>query len=86
MTHAVSRLVVTLAVVALLAATGCLTDAERRTLSVADCVAHMALALPQRDLPQRPGELTEDDLVLAVQVVDGVRACRRHAPPVPDGG
>lgn len=67
-------------------ATGCLTAAERQALSVADCVAQMALALPQRDLPQRPGEVTSDDLVLAVQVVDGVRTCRRSAAAAPDGG
>lgn len=64
----------------------CMTDAERRAVSVADCVAQMALGLPQRPLPQRLVEVTEEDLLLVVQVVDGVRACRRAATPAPDGG
>lgn len=69
---------------ALLAAAGsvigvaaCVSPAERRALTVADCVARLALALPDRDFPRSPGDLTGDDLVLAVAVLDGVRACRR---------
>lgn len=65
---------------------GCMTDAERRAVTVADCVAQMALGLPQRALPKNPADITEEDLLLAVQVVDGVRACRRAASAAPDGG
>lgn len=65
---------------------GCLTPAERRALSVADCVAQRALALPDRELPANPWEVTSEDLALAIQVVDGVRACRRAAADPPDGG
>ena len=65
---------------------GCLTPAERKALSVADCVARKALDLPDRELPANPWEVTGDDLALAIEVFDGVRACRRAAGPAPDGG
>ena len=66
---------------------GCLTPAERRALSVADCVAQKALGLPDRQLPANPWEVSSEDLALAILVVDGVRACRRAAAePAPDGG
>jgi hypothetical protein len=65
---------------------GCLTPAERRAVSVADCVAQMALALPQQELPDDPVGITEDGLGLAVQVVHGVAACRKANAPPPDGG
>ena len=74
-------------VAGLLGLAGCLTPAERRAVSVADCVAQMALGLPQQPLPERVGTITDDELVLAVLVLDGVRACRAAHPPVTaDGG
>ncbi len=69
--------------VASVSLTGCLSPAERRALTVADCVAQKALELPDRELPANPWEVTGDDLALAIEVFDGVRACRRMAP---DGG
>lgn len=66
---------------------GCLSPEEKRAVSVADCVAQMALSLPDRDLPDDLTALTEDGLYTAVQVVRGVNACRRaHPKPSPDGG
>lgn len=66
---------------------GCISAEERRALSVADCVARLALSLPQRDLPRHPNEVTGEDLLLAIQVVDGVRMCRHgSALFTADGG
>lgn len=67
---------------------GCLTPAERRAVSVADCVAQFALGLPETQLPDDPVQITEDGLALAVQVVHGVAACRKAHPPdsAGDGG
>lgn len=65
---------------------GCLTPAERRAVSVADCVAQMALGLPDRDLPDDLTKLTEDGLWVAVQVVHGVNECRKAHPVQLDGG
>lgn len=65
---------------------GCLSPAERRAVSVADCVAQFALGLPPTELPDEPVQLTEDGLALAVDVLHGVNACRKANPPVPDGG
>jgi hypothetical protein len=57
-------------------ALGCLSAEERRAVSVADCVAQLALGLPDRRLPRSPSEVTSDDLALAALVVDGVWLCR----------
>ena len=62
----------------------CMTAAERRAVTVADCVAQLALDLPNVELHEHPAEVTSDDLRLAVFIVDGVRACRRGLEP--DGG
>jgi|ERR1044071_6995800 hypothetical protein len=59
---------------------GCLTPQERRAVTVADCVAQMALGLPDVPLPEDPGELTREGFWLAQRVVGGVRTCR-HAEP-----
>lgn len=76
-----------------LQAVGCLSDAEKRALTVADCVAQLALRLPDRRLPRSPQEVTSDDLELAALVVDGVWLCRNAggavftaADPFVDGG
>lgn len=65
---------------------GCLTPAERRAVSVADCVAQFALGLPDEQLPEDPVQLTEGGLALAADVLHGVSECRKANPPVPDGG
>lgn len=65
---------------------GCLTPAERRAVSVADCVAQFALGLPEQELSDDLTALTEDGLWVAVQVVHGVNACRKAHPAVADGG
>lgn len=76
-----------------LQAAGCLSDAEKRALTVADCVAQLALGLPERQLPRHPHEVTSDDLALAALVVDGVWLCRNAGgavftavDPYVDGG
>lgn len=70
-----------------LSLSGCASEADRRALSVADCVARMSLALPPDELPDSPAEVSAEDLLLALQVMDGVRSCRRQPEaPTPDGG
>lgn len=63
---------------------GCASDQEsRRALSVADCVARLAIELPLRELPRHPAEITEDDLILVARVMEGVQSCKRA---LVDGG
>lgn len=68
----------------------CTHTQEQRVVSVAECLADM-LETTLEDhpsaqlLPTKLSELSEDDLNLAINVVDGVRACRHKvaAQPAP---
>ena len=69
-----------------LGAVSCLSAGEKRAVSVADCVAQLALTLPDRAIPREPLQLTQEDLLLAAAILDGVQTCRRAHPMAPDGG
>jgi hypothetical protein len=78
----------TVAVTAALIA--CTHTEEQRVVSVAECLAQMLETTLEKDpsaqlLPTKLSELSEDDLNLAINVVDGVRACRHKvaAQPAP---
>ena len=58
---------------------GCSPTAEQqRAVTVAQCMAGVAAAVPPEELmPREPKEYSIDDVILAIAVVNDIRACTR---------